>query len=115
TPFESGLAWTVSADDVRDFIGKTACLEEPQFKLIGLELVDKGVLRGHQKILLDDTEIGEITSGTFSPTLEKSIALARVKFKSRLSLDQPVQIAIRKKLLAAKVVRYPFFKSGKTS
>ncbi|MCL4162166.1 UNVERIFIED_CONTAM: hypothetical protein GTU68_029242, partial [Idotea baltica] len=93
TPLESGLAWTVAIDDTRDFIGKAACLKQPVYKTIGLLLLDRGVLRAHQKIHFGDKEIGEITSGTFSPTLEKSIALARVNAPD-LKIGQIVEIAV---------------------
>lgn len=115
TPLESGLSWTVSLDAERDFIGKSACLEEPRYDMIGLVLLDKGVLRGHQKVLLNGNEIGEVTSGTFSPTLEKSIGLARVTRQTPLKKGQTVQIAVRKKLLNAQVVDYPFVKNGRAT
>ena len=77
SPLESGLDWTVAISDDRDFCGKAA-LEDPKWNMVGLNLIDKGVLRGHQTVMLNDQEIGLVTSGTFSPSLEKSIALARV-------------------------------------
>ena len=77
-PLESGLGWTVDLKSERDFIGKAALLANPPGKkLIGLVLLDRGVLRGHQKVTTPYGD-GEITSGSFSPTLEKSIAFARV-------------------------------------
>ena len=82
-PFESGLAWTVAMEPPeRDFIGRAALAAirtsgSPK-KLVGLLLEDRGVLRSHQKVLAGAAGEGEITSGTFSPTLERSIALARV-------------------------------------
>jgi len=114
TPIESGLAWTVSIDEERDFIGKSACNKKPDKKMIGLVLQDRGVLRGHQKIHFSGNEIGEITSGTFSPTLQKSIALARVN-ALQLELGQLVEVVVRNKRLSAQVVRYPFVKNGKAS
>jgi aminomethyltransferase len=111
TPLEAGLAWTVDLKSPRDFIGKAALLANPPMrKLVGLVLLDRGVLRGHQKILTDHGE-GEITSGTFSPTLEKSIALARVP--NDVQIGDIVQVAIRDKFLNAKVVKYPFARNGK--
>lgn len=113
-PIESGLSWTVKLNDNRDFIGKEACLKSSNKQMIGLVLLDKGVLRGHQKVHFNDTEIGEITSGTFSPTLQKSIALARIN-TTELELGQTVLIAVRKKFLQAQVVPYPFIKNGRAS
>lgn len=112
-PLESGLAWTVDLKSERDFIGKTALLATPPTrKLVGLVLLDRGVLRGHQRVHTAHGE-GEITSGSFSPTLEKSIALARVP--KEVQIGDPVQVAIRDKMLAAKVVKYPFARNGKSS
>ena len=111
SPLESGLAWTVDLTSPRDFIGKTALLANPPVnKLAGLVLLDRGVLRGHQKIHTPHGE-GEITSGSFSPTLEKSIALARVP--KEVAIGDTVQVAIRDKILNAQVVKYPFARNGK--
>jgi len=110
-PLESGLAWTVDLKSERDFIGKAALLAHPPVrKLVGLVLLDRGVLRGHQQVRTAHGE-GEITSGSFSPTLNQSIALARVPEKVQIG-DQ-VEVAIRDKMLAAKVVKYPFARNGK--
>jgi len=111
-PFESGLAWTVAMQPgERRFIGREA-LEKvlantaaPPRQLVGLVLEDRGVLRGHQKVV----PAGEITSGTFSPTLERSIAFARVP----AGAVQQVQVDIRGKLLNARVVKPPFVRFGK--
>lgn len=113
-PFESGLGWTVALEPPgRAFIGREA-LEAirsrgPQRKLVGLLLTDRGVLRAHQKVLVPDAASGEITSGTFSPTLERSIALARVP----AAAGSGVQVDIRGKLHDARVVRPPFVRHGK--
>ena len=112
SPLESGLAWTVSLNDDRDFIGKEAIINSAEHQMIGLILTDRGVLRGHQAVLLNDAPIGEITSGTFSPTLEQSIALARVSSDIALSVGDTVQIAVRKKQLNAVVAHSPFVKNG---
>ena len=83
TPLESGLAWTVklSSDD-RDFVGKGALLAQKQYgitnKMVGLTLESKGILRHGQKVVVEGIGEGVITSGGYSPTLGKSIALARV-------------------------------------
>jgi aminomethyltransferase len=111
SPLESGLAWTVDLKSERDFIGKAALLANlPARKLVGLVLQDRGVLRGHQKVHTAHGE-GEITSGSFSPTLNQSIALARVP--KDVQVGDQVQVAIRDKMLAAKVVKYPFARNGK--
>jgi len=111
SPLESGLAWTVDLKSARDFIGKAALLAHPPTrKLIGLLLLDRGVLRDHQHVHTAHGE-GEITSGSFSPTLEKSIALARVP--NGVQIGDSVQVAVRDKMLAARVVKYPFARNGK--
>jgi aminomethyltransferase len=113
TPLESGLAWTVAFEPAdRDFIGRKA-LEAQRAKgdhrrFVGLILEDKGVLRGHMRVVTPAGD-GEITSGSFSPTLEKSIALARVPAGD---FDR-VQVDIRGKLCAARVVKPPFARHGK--
>ncbi len=115
-PFESGLAWTVAMQPAeRHFIGRAA-LESitSSRQLVGLVLEDRGgVLRSHQKVFVPDGSAqsraaGEITSGTFSPTLERSIALARVPAGAL----QQVQVEIRGKLLNARVVKPPFVRFG---
>lgn len=80
SPLIANLSWTVSfKDENRDFIGKNALKnEKPAQKLVGLVFEGKGVLRGHQKVKIEQVGEGEITSGSFSPTLNKSIALARI-------------------------------------
>jgi aminomethyltransferase len=116
-PFESGLAWTVAMQPgERRFIGREA-LEKaqaaPSRQLVGLILEDRGVLRSHQKVLVPGPgaeRAGCITSGTFSPTLERSIGLARVP----VGALQQVQVDIRGKLLNARVVKPPFVRFGKS-
>ena len=112
-PLESGLGWTVDLKSDRDFIGKKALLETPVKKqLIGLVLIDRGVLRSHQKVATTHTQDeGEITSGGFSPTLNKSIALARLPLN--VSPGDEVQVVVRDKPLRAKIVKYPFVRNGK--
>jgi aminomethyltransferase len=108
-PLESGLAWTVAFEPGdRDFIGRQA-LENLRrtsgAELVGLVLEERGVLRSHQKVI----PAGEVTSGTFSPTLNRSIALARVPGTACAS----VQVEIRGKLHAARIVKPPFVRHGK--
>jgi aminomethyltransferase len=111
-PLESGLAWTVDLASVRDFVGKAALVaKDPQRQMLGLLLVDKGgILRGHQRVHCDRGD-GEITSGTFSPTLGASIALARLP--AGVAPGDPVRVDIRDKQLAARVVKPPFVRHGK--
>jgi aminomethyltransferase len=115
-PLESGLAWTVAFEPAeRNFIGRAAlerARREGSAQFIGLLLEDRGVLRSHQKVLNGadlSAATGEVTSGTFSPTLNRSIALARVP----KDFDKTVQVEIRGKLHAARVVKPPFVRHGK--
>jgi glycine cleavage system T protein (aminomethyltransferase) len=114
TPLESGLAWTVGWEPAtREFIGRTI-LEAQRGKpdvarFIGLVMRDKGVLRNHQKVMNNNEVIGEITSGSFSPTLGHSIALARV----HADTGEICQVEVRGKLINVKVVKPPFVRNGK--
>jgi len=116
TPLESGLAWTVDLKSSRDFVGKAALLEQAAAQpgprtILGLVLPPRGgVLRAHQTVLTDAGE-GEITSGTFSPTLNQSIALARLP--RTVKPGDSVQVLVRDKHLAAAVVKPPFVRNGK--
>jgi len=129
-PLESGLAWTVAFEpEDRDFIGREALVSASMSggdRLFGLMLEERGVLRSHQLVsaaadgAADDhapgerapgygAPLGEVTSGTFSPTLNRAIALARLK-------PQPgtrVWVDIRGKPHAARVVKPPFVRNGK--
>lgn len=112
-PLESGLGWTVSIDDERDFIGKSVLAEQKANgglrRFVALVLEGRGVLRGHQKIFDGEREVGEITSGGFSPTLERSIALARVAGDAGDNLT----VDIRGKRLPLIKVKAPFVRNGK--
>jgi aminomethyltransferase len=111
-PLEAGLAWTVDLASSRHFIGKAMlAANPPKRQMVGLVLQDRGVLRSHQKVHAAQGD-GEITSGTFSPTLGQSIALARVPLG--VGVGDTVQVEIRDKKLAAKVVKYPFVRHGKS-
>ena len=115
TPLEAALAWTVAWEPAeRDFIGRAA-LEKQRAqgvtkKLVGLVLEEKGVLRNHQKVFIDGLENGEITSGSFSPTVGKAIAFARVS----ATIGNTCKVEVRGKQLNAVVVKPPFARNGKS-
>jgi aminomethyltransferase len=114
SPLECGLAWTIAWEPQdRDFIGRAALAEQkargvPR-KQVGLLLADRAVLRSHQKVIVPAVGEGEVTSGTFSPTLERSIGLARVPSQTA----DRCEVEIRGRLLPATVVRPPFVRHGK--
>ena len=111
SPLDVGLSWTIDRSTERDFIGRAALEKTPQqFVFMGLILQDKGVLRAHQ-IVKSAKGQGEITSGTFSPSLQKSIALAKLPINSEVG--DVVQVVIRDKELNAIVVKAPFVRHGK--
>ncbi|MGD8909236.1 MAG: glycine cleavage system aminomethyltransferase GcvT [Chromatiales bacterium] len=115
SPLESGLGWTVAWEPAeRDFIGRAALevqRKDPERRrFVGLLLTGRGVLRNHLKLFADDRLIGEITSGGFAPTLERSIAFARVEPDT----GDTCEVEIRGKRVAAQVVKPPFVRNGKS-
>lgn len=115
SPLECGLAWTVAWEPAeRDFIGREA-LERQRTagglrRFVGLVLEERGVLRGHQPVIVEGIGEGETTSGTFSPTLGVAIALARVP----AGTGERCEVEIRGKRLSARVVRPPFVRHGRS-
>ncbi len=112
TPWEAGLAWTVALDEGRDFIGRAALEKQKaagvRRTMVGLVMDEKGVLRHGQRVVTAHGD-GEILSGTFSPTLGKSIAFARVP----AGIAERAEVDIRGKLVPVRVVKYPFVRDGK--
>ncbi len=114
TPLESNLSWTIAWEPKeRDFIGRQALEKQQQSGvqhcLVGLILLEQGVLRNHQKVIVEGVGEGEITSGSFSPTLNKGIALARVP----AAIGTECWVEIRGKQHRAKVIKPPFVRQGK--
>jgi aminomethyltransferase len=111
TPLESGLGWTIAMKDERDFIGRSALEQQKaegvSSKLVGLVLEGRGVMRPGQKVITPAGE-GVTTSGSFSPTLQKAIAFARVP----AATGDRCEVDIRGKNLPARVVRLPFVRKG---
>lgn len=111
SPYEAALAWTIALDEGRDFIGRDVLEQQKRGgaprQLIGVVMDEKGVLRHGQKVLTDRGD-GEILSGTFSPTLGKAIAFARVPAGE---LGQ-VRVDIRGKDVPVRVVKFPFVRDG---
>jgi aminomethyltransferase len=113
SPLESGLAWTVALEGTRDFIGRSALEAQraagPARRLVGLLLLERGVLRSHQRVVTEGAGEGEVTSGTFSPTLERSIGFARLP----AAACGNVNVDIRGRLLPARIVKPPFARNGR--
>jgi len=115
SPLASNLDWTIAwAPEGRDFIGRKALEEErnagPRSRLVGLVLEERGVLRAHQVVRIAGCGEGEITSGSYAPTLGKSIALARVPVET----GDRAEVEIRGKWLPVRVVKPCFVRFGKT-
>ncbi len=113
SPLEAAMGWTLALEPAdRQFIGREAVekmkAEGVPRRLVGLVLTERGVLRGHQKVIVDGVGEGEITSGSFSPTLGYSIALARVP----AGTGDEVDVEMRGKRIPVKVVRPPFVRNG---
>jgi aminomethyltransferase len=116
SPLEAGLGWTIAWEPrTRDFVGRSALEAQrragPARKQVGLVLTDRGVLRSHQRVVVDAIGEGMVTSGGFAPTLGVSIALARVP--AATPYEAPCHVEIRGKLCAARVVKPPFVRHGK--
>lgn len=119
SPLAAGMGWTIAWQPERDFIGRTALLQEQAaraagnvglLKQVGLLFQGRGVLRAHMSVQCA-SGAGEISSGTFSPTLKCSVAMARVPLS--VQVGDSVQVLLRGELASAQVVRMPFVRQGK--
>ncbi len=116
SPLETGLAWTVAWEPLdRDFIGRDALEahwgEPVAQKRVGLLLLERGVLRDHQALFWQGKAVGMISSGGFSPTLQRGIALARVA--SEIAIGTVCHVDMRGRMMEVQVVRPPFVRMGK--
>lgn len=113
-PYEAGLGWTVKLDK-GDFIGREALVgvkeQKPKRRLICFEMLDRGIARQHAVCFADGEQIGEVTSGTMSPSLDRAIGLAYLSSSHR-KLGTGFEIFIRGKHRRAVVVKPPFYKEG---
>jgi aminomethyltransferase len=112
SPLESNLGWTIAWEPAdRNFIGRHALEQQRatgvQSKLVGLVLEGRGVMRHGQRVV-SDAGVGEVASGGFSPTMQRSIALARMP----AALGDSCQVEIRNDLRNARVVKPPFVRQG---
>ncbi|MFW9936434.1 MAG: glycine cleavage T C-terminal barrel domain-containing protein, partial [Candidatus Thorarchaeota archaeon] len=114
TAIEAGLSWLAKPKEGIEYIGKEVLMKQksegPNRIIVGLNLLDKGIIRENYKIYKNENEIGYITSGGYSPTLKKSIGLGLIK-KEYNEIGTELKINIRDKLLKAKVVSTPFYRN----
>ncbi len=117
TPINSGLGWTVSLTDKdRAFNGRATIEAQKNSgkhqRLVGIVLNGRGILRNHLPLFQkdSDTQIGETTSGSFSPSTQKAIAMARIK-----TIVDDLEVEIRGKRLPVTIVKMPFVKNGKAT
>jgi aminomethyltransferase len=112
TPLEAGIGFAVKLNKEEDFIGKEALAKQKEEgvprKLAGIEMLERGIPRNGYAVYSHDEEIGFVTSGTQSPTLQKNIGLALIKSEYS-DIGTELEIAVRKKRLKAKVIETPFY------
>ena len=113
SPLESGLGWTVAwSPEGRDFMGRAALTAQraaPARRQMGLVLDGRGVMRAHQAVRTADGQLGDLTSGGFAPTLNRSVALARMP----CAAQPPLEVEIRGQWHPVRLVRPPFVRHGK--
>ena len=113
SPLEAGLGFVVKLNKEADFIGKDVLAAQKENgvsrKLVGLEMIDKGIPRTGYKVFIEDEEIGEVTTGTQSPTLNKNIGFALLKTEYAVEGTEVI-VQVRKRMLKAVVIATPFYK-----
>jgi aminomethyltransferase len=116
SPLEAGIGFAVKLNKEADFIGKEVLKQQKENslprKLVGIEMIDRGIPRHGYPVYKNDELIGEVTTGTQSPTLKKNIGLALLKLEHS-NLETEVEVEIRGKRLKAIVVATPFYKRDK--
>ncbi|MDZ5471027.1 glycine cleavage system aminomethyltransferase GcvT (plasmid) [Bacillus sp. 31A1R] len=116
SPLEAGIGFAVKLNKESDFIGKSVLLQQIENgvprKLVGVEMIDRGIPRHGYPVYVGEELIGEVTTGTQSPTLKRNIGMALLKTDFAV-LDQEVEVEIRNKRVKAKVVPTPFYKREK--
>lgn len=112
TPLEAGLEWTVKLGK-GDFIGRQAIERQksagPQRRLVGFELTGRGIARDGHTVLFEGRKVGEVTSGTWGPTLEKAVGMAYVRLEAAQS-GTPVSLDVRGRLVDGIIVELPFYR-----
>ena len=115
TPLEAGIGFAVKVDKESDFLGKSVLKAQKENgltrKIVGIEMVDKAIPRPHYEVYHEDKKIGDVTTGTQSPTLGKNLGLALIE-KEFTALGTEVEVDVRGKRKKAVVVKAPFYKRG---
>lgn len=119
TPVEAGLSWSIPKDKKENYNGKDVILEQLKNgvdkKLIGIKMNSRIIPRHEHEVYFNNKKVGEITSGSFAPTLNEPIALCYVKNISDIKIGATVQVSIREKLYDATVVKRPFVKKNNSN
>lgn len=117
SPLEAGLGFAVKTEKETPFIGQAALKQQKEAglprRLVGIEMIDKGIPRHGYRVYASGEEVGFVTTGTQSPTLKKNIGLALVKAEVA-AIGQEVEVEIRGKRLKATIVPTPFYKRAKS-
>lgn len=113
TPLEAGLGWLVHLDSKGDFLGRSVLEQQKQAgvkrRLVGLKMAGRNIARHGYPVLHDGEKVGEVTSGSWSPTLEQAIALAYVP-TALAKIGQPLEVEIRGKIYLGEVAKKPFYR-----
>ena len=114
TPLDAGLGWVIKFDK-GEFLGRGSLLKQkeqgsPRRKLVGLKLLTRGVPRAHYQVFKNGESVGEVTSGTFSPTLNTGVGLCYVSSEYS-DIGNHLDVKIRDQLVATEVIQLPFVPS----
>ncbi|MBY0096400.1 glycine cleavage system aminomethyltransferase GcvT [Mesobacillus maritimus] len=116
SPLEAGIGFAVKLNKEVDFIGKAALIKQKETflkrTLVGIEMIDRGIPRHGYPVFKNGKEIGEVTTGTQSPTLKRNVGLALLEVE-HTTVGTEVEVEIRGKKLKAVVVQTPFYKREK--
>lgn len=116
SPLEAGIGFAVKTKKEADFIGKSALIRQREKglerKLVGIEMIGRGIPRTNYSVYKGDQMIGVVTTGTQSPTLKKNVGLALIKIEYT-EIDTEIEVEIRNKRVQAKVIPSPFYKRQK--
>jgi aminomethyltransferase len=115
SPLEAGIGFAVKVNKEADFIGKEALKKQKEEglsrKLVGIEMIEKGIPRTGYEVFAKNQQVGFVTTGTQSPTLKKNVGLAIIDLDFT-TIGTEVEVQVRKKRLKAKVVQTPFYKKA---